>query len=113
LLYLHQGKLLSAKKVVDTLPEELRVKITKPSQTRSLLKLVKTFDKLHEAVAIAAQEKPFPTAADFAKAVQKVVPKNTSPIKTDSTKQEKVKTQLCNSVCDSFSRNLNKEDDWL
>ena len=90
--------LLSAKKVVDTLPEELRVKITKPSQTRSLLRLVKTPDKLQEAVAIAAQEKPFPTAADFAKAVQKVVPKNTSPTRTSSTKQEKVKTQLCNSV---------------
>nr|WP_243458510.1 hypothetical protein [Nostoc sp. UIC 10630] len=90
--------LLSAKKVVDTLPEELRVKITKPSQTRSLLRLVKTPDKLEQAVAIASQEKPFPTAADFAKAVQKVVPKNTSPTRTSSTKQEKVKTQLCNSV---------------
>ncbi|MEH1977698.1 MAG: hypothetical protein V7L27_00025 [Nostoc sp.] len=90
--------LLSAKKVVDTLPEELRVKITKPSQTRPLLSLVKTPDKLSEAVAIASQEKPFPTAADFAKAVQKVVPKNTSPTRTISTKQEKVKTQLCNSV---------------
>ncbi|MEH2279710.1 MAG: hypothetical protein V7K40_34395 [Nostoc sp.] len=52
--------LLSAKKVVDTLPEELREKIIKPSQTRSLLRLVKTPDKLHEAVAIAAQENPFP-----------------------------------------------------
>ncbi|MHC5748110.1 MAG: hypothetical protein ACYTXT_40930 [Nostoc sp.] len=90
--------LLSAKKVVDTLPEELRVKITKPSQTRPLLRLVKTPDKLNEVVAIAAKEKPFPTAADFAKAVQKVVPKNTSPTRTSSTKQEKVKTQLCNSV---------------
>ncbi|MBD2513112.1 hypothetical protein H6G91_39150 [Nostoc muscorum FACHB-395] len=90
--------LLSAKKVVDTLPEELREKITKPSQTRSLLRLVKTPDKLQEAVAIASQEKPFPTAADFAKAVQKVVPKNTSPTRTSSTKQEKVKTQLCHSV---------------
>ncbi|MEH1914640.1 hypothetical protein [Nostoc sp.] len=48
--------------------------------------------------AIASQEKPFPTAADFAKAVQKVVPKNTSPTRTTNTKQEKVKTQLCNSV---------------
>ncbi|MBC1221633.1 hypothetical protein [Nostoc sp. UCD120] len=88
--------LLSAKKVVDTLPEELRVKITKPSQTRPLLRLVKTPDKLEQAVAIAAKEKPFPTAADFALAVQKVVPKNTSPTRTSSTKQEKVKTQLCN-----------------
>ncbi|MBD2566169.1 MULTISPECIES: hypothetical protein [Nostoc] len=90
--------LLSAKKVVDTLPESLREKITKPSQTRPLLRLVKTPDKLHEAVAIAAKEKPFPTAADFARAVQKVVPNNTSPSKTNSTKQEKVKTQLCHSV---------------
>ncbi|MBW4458241.1 MAG: hypothetical protein KME55_39735 [Nostoc indistinguendum CM1-VF10] len=90
--------LLSAKKVVDTLPEELRVKIIKPSQTRPLLRLVKTPDKLQEVVAIAAKEKPFPTAADFAKAVQKVVPKNTSPTRTSSTKQEKIKTQLCNSV---------------
>ncbi|MHC5772006.1 MAG: hypothetical protein ACYTXI_42130, partial [Nostoc sp.] len=64
----------------------------------SLLRLVKTPDKLEQAVAIAAKEKPFPTAADFAKAVQKVVPKNTSPTRTSSTKQEKVKTQLCNSV---------------
>jgi hypothetical protein len=90
--------LLSAKKVVDTLPEELRLKITKPSQTRPLLRLVKTPDKLQEVVAIAAKEKPFPTAADFALAVQKVVPKNTSPTRTSSTKQEKVKTQLCNFV---------------
>ena len=90
--------LLSAKRVVDTLPEELRGKITKPSQTRPLLKLVKTPDKLNEAVAIAAKEKPFPTAADFAKAVQKVVAKNTSLTRTSSTKQEKIKTQLCNSV---------------
>ncbi|MBN3910228.1 MAG: hypothetical protein HWQ35_27905 [Nostoc sp. NMS1] len=90
--------LLSAKKVVDTLPESLREKITKPSQTRPLLRLVKTPDKLNEAVAIAAKEKPFPTAADFAKAVQKVVPNNTSPTRTNSTKQEKVKTQLCHSV---------------
>jgi hypothetical protein len=90
--------LLSAKKVVDTLPNDLKAHITKPSQTRPLLRLVKTPDKLNEVVAIAAKEKPFPTAADFAKAVQKVVPKNTSPIRTSSTKQEKVKTQLCNSV---------------
>ncbi len=90
--------LLSAKKVVDTLPEELREKITKPSQTRPLLRLIKTPDKLQEVVAIAAKEKPFPTAADFAKAVQKVVPKNTSPTRTSSTEQEKIKTQLCNSV---------------
>ncbi|MBW4457343.1 MAG: hypothetical protein KME55_34385 [Nostoc indistinguendum CM1-VF10] len=85
--------LLSAKKVVDTLPEELRVKITKPSQTRSLLKLVKTPDKLHEAVAIASQEKPFPTAADFAKAVQQV-----APTAKRAAKSENPKTQLCNSV---------------
>lgn len=85
--------LLSAKKVVDTLPEELREKITKPSQTRSLLRLVKTPDKLHEAVAIAAKEKPFPTAADFAKAVQLVAPTTKRP-----TKGENPKTQLCNSV---------------
>ncbi len=85
--------LLSAKKVVDTLPEELRVKITKPSQTRSLLRLVKTPDKLHEAVAIAAKEKPFPTAADFAKAVQQV-----APTTKHTTKSENPKTQLCNSV---------------
>ncbi|MHC5830191.1 MAG: hypothetical protein ACYT04_83230, partial [Nostoc sp.] len=67
--------------------------ITKPSQTRSLLRLVKTPDKLHEAVAIAAKEKPFPTAADFAKAVQQVAPR-TKRI----TKNENPKTQLCNSV---------------
>ncbi|MBN3962180.1 hypothetical protein [Nostoc sp. NMS8] len=85
--------LLSAKKVVDTLPGELREKITKPSQTRSLLRLVKTPDKLHEAVVIAAKEKPFPTAADFAKAVQQV-----APTKKRATKAENPKTQLCNSV---------------
>ncbi|NDJ26018.1 hypothetical protein GS682_31455 [Nostoc sp. B(2019)] len=84
---------LSAKKVVDTLPEELREKITKPSQTRSLLRLVKTPDKLEQAVAIAAKEKPFPTAADFAKAVQQV-----APTAKRSTKSEKSQTQLCNSV---------------
>ncbi|WP_375494424.1 hypothetical protein [uncultured Nostoc sp.] len=85
--------LLSAKKVVDTLPEELREKITKPSQTRSLLRLVKTPDKLEQAVAIAAKEKPFPTAADFAKAVQQV-----APTVKRSTKSEQSQTQLCNSV---------------
>lgn len=85
--------LLSAKKVVDTLPEELRVKITKPSQTRPLLRLVKTPDKLQEVVAIAAKEKPFPTAADFAKAVQQV-----APTTKRTTKSENPKTQLCNSV---------------
>jgi DNA repair exonuclease SbcCD ATPase subunit len=85
--------LLSAKKVVDTLPEELREKITKPSQTRPLLRLVKTPDKLQEVVAIAAQEKPFPTAADFAKAVQQV-----APTTKRTTKSENPKTQLCNSV---------------
>ncbi|WP_338421883.1 hypothetical protein [Nostoc flagelliforme] len=85
--------LLSAKKVVDTLPEELREKITKPSQTRPLLRLVKTPDKLQEVVAIAAKEKPFPTAADFAKAVQLV-----APTTKRSTKSENPKTQLCNSV---------------
>ncbi|WP_242054370.1 hypothetical protein [Nostoc sp. FACHB-888] len=85
--------LLSAKKVVDTLPEELREKITKPSQTRSLLRLVKTPDKLNEAVAIAAKEKPFPTAADFAKAVQQV-----APTTKHTTKSESPKAQSCNSV---------------
>ncbi|AUB44363.1 ATPase involved in DNA repair (plasmid) [Nostoc flagelliforme CCNUN1] len=90
--------LLSASKVRDTLPESLKDKITKPSQARPLLKLVKTPDKLEQAVAIASQEKPFPTAADFALAVQKVVPKNTSTTRTNSTKQEKIKTQLCNYV---------------
>ncbi|MCW5318298.1 hypothetical protein GTQ43_32585 [Nostoc sp. KVJ3] len=85
--------LLSAKKVVDTLPEELKDKITKPSQTRSLLRLVKTPDKLEQAVAIAAKEKPFPTAADFAKAVQQV-----APTVKRAAKSENPKTQLCNSV---------------
>ena len=85
--------LLSAKKVVDNLPEELREKITKPSQTRSLLRLVKTPDKLHEAVAIAAKEKPFPTAADFAKAVQQV-----APTAKKTTKSERSQTQWCKSV---------------
>ncbi|MFS0519847.1 hypothetical protein ACEYW6_34825 [Nostoc sp. UIC 10607] len=85
--------LFAAKQVVETLPEELRPHITKPSQTRSLLRLVKTPDKLHEAVAIAAKEKPFPTAADFAKAVQQVAPRTKR-----TTKSENPKTQLCNSV---------------
>ncbi|MBD2512643.1 hypothetical protein H6G91_36545 [Nostoc muscorum FACHB-395] len=85
--------LFAAKQVVDTLPEELRPHITKPSQTRSLLRLVKTPDKLEQAVAIAAKEKPFPTAADFAKAVQQVAPR-TKRI----TKNEKSQTQLCKSV---------------
>jgi hypothetical protein len=85
--------LFAAKRVVDTLPEELRPHITKPSQTRSLLRLVKTPDKLEQAVAIAAQEKPFPTAADFAKAVQQV-----APTAKRAAKSENPKTQLCNSV---------------
>ncbi|MBW4426962.1 MAG: hypothetical protein KME50_21575 [Nostoc desertorum CM1-VF14] len=85
--------LFAAKQVVDTLPEELRPHITKPSQTRSLLRLVKTPDKLEQAVAIAAKEKPFPTAVDFAKAVQQV-----APTTKRATKSENPKTQLCNSV---------------
>ncbi|MBN4003207.1 hypothetical protein [Nostoc sp. LPT] len=85
--------LFAAKRVVDTLPEDLRDKITKPSQTRPLLRLVKTPDKLEQAVAIAAKEKPFPSAADFAKAVQEV-----APTVKRSTKSENPKTQLCNSV---------------
>ncbi|MCC5670191.1 hypothetical protein LC653_41980 [Nostoc sp. CHAB 5784] len=85
--------LFVAKRVVDTLPEELRPHITKPSQTRSLLRLVKTPDKLEQAVALAAQEKPFPTAADFAKAVQQV-----APTTKRTTKKEQSQTQLCNSV---------------
>ncbi|QFS52683.1 hypothetical protein [Nostoc sphaeroides] len=85
--------LFAAKRVVDTLPEELRPHITKPSQTRSLLRLVKTPDKLEQAVALAAKEKPFPTAADFAKAVQQV-----APTAKRTTKSENLKTQLCNSV---------------
>jgi hypothetical protein len=91
--------LLSASKVRDTLPEELKDKITKPSQTRPLLKLVKTPDKLQEAVALAAQEKAFPTAVDFAKAVSKVVPNISKDKKIkDTTAEEKTKTQLCQSV---------------
>ncbi|BBD70729.1 hypothetical protein NIES4072_70950 [Nostoc commune NIES-4072] len=85
--------LFAAKRVVETLPEDLRGKITKPSQTRSLLRLVKTPDKLQEAVAIAAKEKPFPTAADFAKAVQQV-----APTAKKTTKSERSQTQLCKSV---------------
>jgi hypothetical protein len=85
--------LFAAKRVVDTLPEDLRDKITKPSQTRPLLRLVKTPDKLQQAVAIAAEEKPFPTAADFAKAVQQV-----APTAKRTTNKEKSQTQLCNSV---------------
>jgi hypothetical protein len=80
--------LFAAKRVVDILPDDLKDKITKPSQTRPLLKLVKTPDKLQQAVAIASQEKPFPTAADFARAVQQVAPR----------KAKKPKTQLRNSV---------------
>ncbi len=80
--------LLSAKKVVDTLPEELRVKITKLSQTRPLLRLVKTPDKLQEVVAIAAKEKPFPTAADFAKAVQEVAPTVKHSTKSENPRVE-------------------------
>ena len=85
--------LLSASKVRDTLPEELREKITKPSQTRPLLRLIKTPDKLQQAVEIASEEKPFPTASDFAKAVQQV-----APTTKRTTKGENPKTQLCNSV---------------
>nr|WP_318780356.1 hypothetical protein [Atlanticothrix silvestris] len=85
--------LFAAKRVVDILPDELKDKITKPSQTRPLLKLVKTPDKLQQAVAIAAQEKPFPTAADFARAVQQV-----APTAKQITKKEKSQTQLRNSV---------------
>ncbi len=80
--------LFSVKRVVDTLPEDLRDKITKTSQTRPLLKLVKTPDKLEQAVAHASQEKPFPTAADFAKAVQQV-----APTTKRTTKKEKSQTQ--------------------
>ncbi|WP_193200210.1 hypothetical protein [Nostoc sp. MG11] len=85
--------LFAVKRVVDILPDDLKDKITKPSQTRPLLRLVKTPEKLQQAVAIAAQKKPFPTAADFAKAVQQV-----APAAKRTTKKEKSQTQLCNSV---------------
>jgi hypothetical protein len=87
--------LLSAKKVIDTLPQDLKAHITKSSQTRSLLRLVKTPEKLEQAVAIASQEKPFPTATDFAKAVNKVAPKVFNSVKEDTTEPPKTKTQLC------------------
>ncbi|MFN6572509.1 hypothetical protein [Dendronalium sp. ChiSLP03b] len=90
--------LLAAKKVVDTLSDELKDKITKPSQTRPLLRLVKTPDKLREAVAIAAKEKAFPTAADFAKAVSKVAPRAIAHVRKDTTVQDSCETQLCQSV---------------
>jgi hypothetical protein len=90
--------LLAAKKVVDTLPDELKAHITKSSQTRPLLRLVKTPDKLQEAVAIASQEKPFPTAADFAKAVSKVAPRAITNVKKATIVQANCKTQLCPSV---------------
>ncbi|MEH1831839.1 MAG: hypothetical protein V7L29_07140 [Nostoc sp.] len=60
--------------LLNSVTTELRVKITKPSQTRPLLRLVKTPEKLQQAVTSAAQEKLFPTASDFAKAVQQVAP---------------------------------------
>lgn len=85
--------LLSASKVRDTLPEQLKDKITKPSQTRSLLRLIKTPDKLQQAVEIASEQKPFPTASDFAKAVQQV-----APTAKRTTKKPESQTQLCNSV---------------
>ncbi|WP_193200781.1 hypothetical protein, partial [Nostoc sp. MG11] len=89
--------LLAASKVVDTLPESLREKITKPSQTRPLLRLVRTPDKLQEVVTIASKEKAFPTAADFAKAVSEVVPKTSNSARS-TTKPEKPKTQLCQTI---------------
>ncbi|AUB42139.1 ATPase involved in DNA repair [Nostoc flagelliforme CCNUN1] len=91
--------LLAASKVVDTLPESLREKITKPSQTRPLLRLVRTPDKLQEVVIIASKEKAFPTAADFAKAVSELVPKTSNSNSANiTTKPEKPKTQLCQTV---------------
>ncbi len=91
--YRRVRELLSASKVRDTLPEELKDKITKPSQTRPLLRLVKTPDKLQQAVEIASEQNPFPTASDFAKAVQQV-----APTAKRTTKGDFPKTQLCNSV---------------
>ncbi len=51
------------------------------------------FESAFSLFTIAAKEKPFPTAADFAKAVQQV-----APTVKRATKSENPKTQLCNSV---------------
>ncbi|MBD2505068.1 hypothetical protein [Anabaena azotica] len=66
-------QLLGAKKVIDT-AQELGQHIRNERQARPLLRLVKEPEKLREAVAIAVQENPSPSASDFASAAQKVVP---------------------------------------
>ncbi|WP_323808812.1 hypothetical protein [Nostoc sphaeroides] len=83
--------LFAAKRVVDTLPEELRPHITKPSQTRSLLRLVKTPDKLEQAVAISQQKKnpsPLPQTS----------PKQCSKSHQQLNAPQKAKTQKRNCV---------------
>ncbi|MBD2504601.1 hypothetical protein [Anabaena azotica] len=72
------NQLLGAKRVIDTVGE-LGQHIKNERQARPLLRLVKEPDKLREAVAIALQENPSPSASDFATAAQKVVPRQPRP----------------------------------
>ncbi|MBD2505238.1 hypothetical protein [Anabaena azotica] len=80
------NQLLGAKKVIDTVGE-LGSHIKNERQARPLLRLVKEPEKLREAVAIAVQENPSPSASDFATAAQKVVPRQPRP-RTKAPSQE-------------------------
>lgn len=86
--------LLNAKRVRDSVPDgRLKSLISKPSHTRPLLKLVRTPEKISEAVEIASQNNPTPTAIDFAQAVNQIAPN-----KKHTAKSEISQTQLRKNV---------------
>ncbi len=72
--YRRINQLLGAKKVINA-AGELGKHIKNERQSRPLLRLVKTPDKLQEAVAIALSENSSPSESDFAAAANKVVPR--------------------------------------
>lgn len=61
--------------------------ISRESHARPVLRLLPTPEKLREAVAIASQQNPNPTAKDFREAAEKVVP---LPKRTKSKLQEQL-----------------------
>jgi hypothetical protein len=73
--YRRVNQLLGAGRVIEALKDsELSGTVKRESHARPLLRLVETPQKLHEAVAIACQLSPAPTAKDFAEAAKKVSP---------------------------------------
>ncbi|WP_309245651.1 hypothetical protein [Desmonostoc muscorum] len=72
--YRRVNQLLGATKVIEA-AEEFGEHIKNERQARPLLRLVEKPDKLKQAIALALEENPSPSQADFALAANNVVPK--------------------------------------